>query len=41
LDSCSLPDSAAFALKSAKVSKIVTKKVGTEVIQGAFIGAFS
>jgi hypothetical protein len=40
-DSWSLTDSAAFALKSAKVSKIGTKKLATGVTQAAFVGVFS
>src|SRR5271167_2749432 len=34
----SLSDSAAFVLKSAKVSKLTTKKGRTGVIQASFIG---
>src|ERR1700752_320958 len=38
LDSCSLEDSAAFALKNAKVSKIATKELATRLTQAALIG---
>src|ERR1700758_697471 len=41
LDSCSLVDSAAFALKRAKVSKIAAKELATRLTQAAaFIGMF-
>src|SRR5208282_329660 len=40
LESSSLRDSAAYALKSANVSRTATKKGGIGVIQAAFMGVF-